>query len=79
MGKCINAIKAFDECLRINPEDANSLYGKAKVKFLLNQTHEAIECLKKAFSINPDIKQKFMNEYTEIGFSQLVEKMLREI
>ena len=78
MGKWINAITAFAECLRINPDDALSLYGKARVKFLLNQTREAKKCLKKALAINPNIKQEFTNDYPEIKFSQFVEKMMRE-
>jgi tetratricopeptide (TPR) repeat protein len=78
MGKCINALQAFDECLRIEPDDALSLFGKAKVKYLLNQTSEAIECLKKAISINPNIKKEFTDDYSEIKFSQLVKTLMRE-
>jgi cytochrome c-type biogenesis protein CcmH/NrfG len=30
MGNWLDALDAFDECLRIKPDDANSMYGKRK-------------------------------------------------
>jgi tetratricopeptide (TPR) repeat protein len=47
MGSWLESLNAYDECIKIKPLHANSIYVKAKIKFLLNQTQEAIECLKK--------------------------------
>jgi tetratricopeptide (TPR) repeat protein len=78
MGNWLDALNAFDECLRIKPDDANSMYGMAKVNFLLRRTQAALECLKNAFAIDPEIKQEFTNEYPEIKSSKLFKKLLGE-
>ncbi|MFN3694572.1 MAG: tetratricopeptide repeat protein, partial [Ignavibacterium sp.] len=74
-----NALDAYDQCLRINPKDSNSLYSKAKINFILHRTQEAIDCLKKAFEINPDIRSEFENEYPDIKSSKLFKKLLGEV
>jgi hypothetical protein len=54
------------------------MYGMAKVNFLLRRTQVALECLKNAFAIDPEIKQEFTNEYPEIKSSKLFKKLLGE-
>ncbi len=70
-------MKAFDECIRINPTDATSYYGKAKVNFVLSRTQEAIECLKSAFLFEPSIRTEFEKDYPEIKSSKLFKRLIR--
>ena len=78
IGEWLEALKSFDECIRINPKDASSFYGKAKVNFVLSRTQEAIDCLKTAFTIDPAIRVEFENEYPEIHSSKLFKRLLGE-
>ena len=78
MGDWLEALKAFDHCIRIDPEDATSYYGKAKVNFILSRTKEAVECLKTAFKLDPAIRSEFAKEYPEIKSSKLFKKLLGE-
>jgi tetratricopeptide (TPR) repeat protein len=79
MGDWVNARNAFNQCIRINPDDAASYYGKAKVNFILCRTQDAVECLKSAFSIDPGIRAEFAKEYPEIKSSKLFKKLLGEL
>lgn len=72
-------MKAFDECIKIKPEDAASYYNKAKANFVLSRTKEAIECLKTAFMYDPSIRTEFEQEYPEIKSSKLFKRLLGEI
>ena len=78
-GKWLEALKAFDECIRINPKDATSFYGKAKANFVLSRTQEAIVCLKSAFLFDPSIRTDFEKEYPEIKSSKLFKRLLGEV
>ena len=75
----LEALNAFDECIRINPTDANSFYGKAKANFVLSRTQEAIECLKSAFIYDPTIRIEFEKDYPEIKSSKLFKRLLGEV
>ncbi|HQF43809.1 MAG TPA: tetratricopeptide repeat protein, partial [Ignavibacteriaceae bacterium] len=79
LGEWIEALKAFDECIRIKPKDAASFYSKAKANFVLSRTKEAIECLKTAFLYDPSIRSEFEQEYPEIKSSKLFRRLLGEI
>ncbi len=74
----LNALDAFDQCLKIKPNDANSVYGKAKINFILSRTEEAIKCLKIAFELDPGIQKEFAREYPEVKSSRLFKKLLGE-
>jgi tetratricopeptide (TPR) repeat protein len=76
VGSWLESKNAFEQCIKLNPEDANSYYGKAKVCFVLLQTQEAISCLKTAFTLDPEIKTEFVKEYPEIKSSKLFKKLL---
>ena len=78
MGNWLDALNAFDECLRIKPGDAASMYSKAKVNFILKRTQDALTCLKKAFNLDPNIQREFADEYPEIKSSKLFKKLLGE-
>jgi tetratricopeptide (TPR) repeat protein len=77
-GSWLEALSAYNECINIKPSHASSFYGKAKIKFLLNQTQEAIECLKYAFELDPNIKTEFTRDYPEIKSSKLFIKLLED-
>ncbi|MBS3946485.1 MAG: tetratricopeptide repeat protein, partial [Melioribacter sp.] len=62
--------------IRLKPNHANSYYGKAKINFLLSQTQEAIECLKKTFELDPNIRNEFTRDYPEVKSSKLFTKLL---
>ena len=79
MGSWLDALDAFNKCISINPADASSFYGKAKINFLLSQTQEAVLCLKEAFRIDPSMKLEFADDYPEIKSSKLFKKLLGEI
>lgn len=79
MGNWLDAMNAYNECIRINPLDAASYYGKAKINFILSKTQDAVDCLKSAFAIDPSIKSEFAKEYPEIKSSKLFKKLLGEI
>ncbi len=55
------------------------IYGKAKVNFVLSRTQDAVDCLKKAFSLDPGIRNEFAKEYPEVKSSKLFKKLLGEI
>jgi tetratricopeptide (TPR) repeat protein len=78
IGKYLEAVEAFNRCLQLNPEHAGSYYGKAKLNFLLSRTKEAIDCLRTAFSLDPNIKIKFEHEYPDIKSSRLYNRLLNE-
>ncbi|MBN1633375.1 MAG: tetratricopeptide repeat protein [Ignavibacteria bacterium] len=52
------AERAFDECLKIEPENVNGLSGKADVLRKKNKISEAIKIYKKVMKINPNPKTK---------------------
>ena len=79
MGDWLGALKAFDECVLLNPDDAASYYSKAKINFILSRTQEAVECLKEAFLLDPAIRSEFAKEYPEIKSSRLFKKLLGEL
>jgi tetratricopeptide (TPR) repeat protein len=79
MGDWLEALNAYDKCISINPSDASSYYGKAKINFILSRTQEAVDCLKSAFKINPAMRSEFAKEYPEIKSSKLFKKLLGEI
>jgi len=74
----LEAIEAFDKCIVLKSEDANPYYGKAKINFILSHTQEAIECLKKAFALDPNTRNKFTHEYPEVKTSKLFIKLIDE-
>ena len=78
MGDWLDALKAYDNCIKLNPNDATSYYGKAKINFILSRTQEAVDCLKAAFLYNPSIRSEFAKEYPEIKSSKLFKKLLGE-
>jgi len=78
VGLWLEGQKSFDECIRIKPDHANSYYGKAKINFLLGHTQNAIDCLKCAFELNPNIRNEFTREYPEVKTSKLFIKLLDE-
>ena len=78
MGDWLEAINAYNQCISLNPNDAASHYGKAKVNFIISRPKEAIECLKSAFSIDPSMRSEFAQEYPEIRSSKLFKKLLGE-
>ncbi|MDP3442760.1 MAG: tetratricopeptide repeat protein, partial [Ignavibacteria bacterium] len=78
LGMWLEGMRALDECIRINPNDANSYYEKAKIYFLLNHTKEAIDFLKLAFKIDPSIKNNFSKDYPEVKLSKLFNKLIEE-
>ena len=79
LGDWLEAMRAYSECIRINPQDASSYYGKAKINFILSRTQEAVDCLKSAFTIDPSIRTEFAKEYPEIKSSKLFKKLLGEM
>ena len=78
IGDWLNALKAFDTCCKLKPDDADAVYGKAKINFILSRTEEAISCLKLAFERDPDIEKDFAKEYPEVKSSKLFKKLLGE-
>lgn len=54
--KYVEAEKAFDECIKIEPENVNGLSGKADVFRKKNKIKEAIELYEKIMKINPNPK-----------------------
>jgi tetratricopeptide (TPR) repeat protein len=78
IGMWLEGLKAFDECIRINNAHATSYYGKAKINFLLGHTQDAIDCLKKAFELDPNIRNEFTKDYPEVKTSKLFIKLLDE-
>ena len=76
MADWLDALEAYDNCLRINSLDASSFYEKAKINFILRRTKEAVDCLKSAFLIDPGFKNEFEKEYPDIKSSKLYEKLL---
>ena len=62
----------------IKEDDAKAIYEKAKVNFILSRTEEALQCLKKAFMLDPSIQTEFTNEYPDIKSSKLFKKLLGE-
>ncbi len=77
-GEYENSLSAYNNCLRIQPGNANAYYGKAKVNFLLHNVEEAINILKLAFNIDPNTKQKFENDYPAVKVSKLFNKLIDE-
>jgi tetratricopeptide (TPR) repeat protein len=78
IGMWLESLKAFDECIRIDSKDANSYYGKAKINFLLGHTQQAIECLKFAFELDPNMRNEFTKDYPDVKTSKLFNKLLDE-
>lgn len=48
-----NAIKNYEKCLRINPEDPSILYKLGEVYFKAGRQSDAVNVLRKAFSLDP--------------------------
>ena len=78
LGEWLSAIEAFDRCMVLKVSDAKAIYEKAKVNFILSRTEEALQCLKKAFELDPSIQTEFSNDYPEIKSSKLFKKLLGE-
>ena len=53
LNKADEAIKAFDEAIKINPKASNAWYSKGAVLDKLNKLDEAIKAYDKAIKINP--------------------------
>ena len=77
IGSWLEALDAFDKCISLKPDNADSFYGKAKIYFLLSQTEDAIDCLKSAFKLDPSIQNDFAKEYPEVKTSKLFNKLIR--
>jgi tetratricopeptide (TPR) repeat protein len=78
MADWLDALEGYDNCIRINQQDASSYYEKAKINFILKRTREAVDCLKSAFGIDPGFKNEFEKEYPDIKSSKLFKKLLGE-
>ncbi len=78
LGQWLEALKAYDECLRLKPDFAGIYYSKAKIYFLLSHTQQAIESLKKAFELDPNIKNEFTKDYPDVKSSKLFVRLLEE-
>jgi tetratricopeptide (TPR) repeat protein len=78
LGEWLSALEAFDKCIMLREDDAKAIYEKAKVNFILSRTEEALQCLKKAFELDPSIQIEFTNDYPEIKSSKLFKKLLGE-
>ena len=78
LGEWLSALEAFDKCIVLKEDDAKAIYEKAKVNFILSRTEEALQCLKRAFELDPNIQKEFTNDYPEIKSSKLFKKLLGE-
>jgi len=65
------AISNFNRAVKIEPHDANLRYNLAKAHFLKGDEITAIQKLKKALELSPDLKAKFAQD---VSFSKLLEK-----
>ncbi len=77
-GKLDEGFKAFNQCIKIDPQHANAYYGKAKLSFMMSRTQEAIDSLKSAFKLDPNIKNRFARDYPDANSSKLIKILLDE-
>ena len=55
LGKPEQAIKCYDEAIRINPEYADTWKNKGVVLSLLGKSKEALKCVEKPIKLNSNI------------------------
>ena len=60
--KYIDAIKAYDKAIEINPPDSNAWTNKGLALDNLNKHEEAIKTYEKAIEINPDNSDAWTNK-----------------
>lgn len=65
------AITNFAKAIKINPDDANLRYNLAKAYYIKGEELIAVEKLKKAIELDPDLKSKFEKDQY---FSKLIKK-----
>jgi tetratricopeptide (TPR) repeat protein len=56
LNKSIEAIKAFDKTIEINPQNSDAWYNKAVILNKLSKSAEAINAYEKAIEINPQLR-----------------------
>ncbi|MDD6771957.1 tetratricopeptide repeat protein, partial [Inconstantimicrobium porci] len=57
-----NAFTSFNEAIKIDPLCTTAYYYKSRLYSLLRQSENALKCLEKAISLNPDYKKIALND-----------------
>ncbi len=70
------AKEVLNNVLKINADTPKAIYLKAKVEFILGNILEALEALKVAFSLKPNLKAKFADDFPEINSSKLFNTLI---
>ncbi|NRA43750.1 MAG: tetratricopeptide repeat protein [Oligoflexales bacterium] len=65
------AIRAFDDAVRVNPDDSIALYNKACVLALTNRSDEALIVLNKAIQLNPSLQKMAQEDNDFINVKDL--------
>lgn len=78
IGEYESALKLLIAAESVEPENANIFYIKSKIFFHRKNALEAIECLKHAMKIDPNIKREFARDYPEVKSSKLFIKLLED-
>jgi tetratricopeptide (TPR) repeat protein len=66
LGLLKQALKAFDQAVRVNPQLAEPHYSRAKVLLVLDRGVEALESLKAAVALDPGKQTEFEDDFPAV-------------
>jgi tetratricopeptide (TPR) repeat protein len=64
-GEYEEAIKAYEESIKLKPDLAKSWFYKAILHFKLGQNDKAAECVKKALELKPSWEKMLKRDYPD--------------
>ncbi|MDE0146477.1 MAG: tetratricopeptide repeat protein [Nitrospira sp.] len=77
-GKHEEAIKHYDEAIRINPQDADAYNNRGNAKFVLGLHREAIADCDRAININPQFAKAYYNRGNAKGKLEKYEEAIAD-
>ena len=61
-GKCSDAIKAYDNAIKMNPQSSETWYKKGFALSILGELDDAVKAFDKAIEINPQYTNAWINK-----------------